>query len=162
MSLFSRRFLILVPLALVACGFAPVYGPGGSAEGLQNSIRVADPTDKLGFDLVERLEEQLGRPTAARFDLAYAIATEPVGVGVTSDGAITRYNLVGSVTYGLTDRATGASLSEGRVDSFTSYSATGSTVAGLEAEDDARTRLMRLLADQIVARLLATSGSWLK
>ena len=162
MSSFSRRFLLLVPLALAACGFAPVYGPGGSAEGLQNSIRVADPTDKLGFDLVERLEEQLGRPTAARFELTYTIETEPVGVGVTSDGAITRYNLVGSITYTLTNRVTGASLTEGRVDSFTSYSATGSTVAGLEAEDDARTRLMRLLADQIVARLLATSGSWLK
>ena len=162
MSSFSRRFLLLVPLALAACGFAPVYGPGVSAEGLQNSIRVADPTDKLGFDLVERLEEQLGRPTAARFELTYTIETEPVGVGVTSDGAITRYNLVGSITYTLTNRVTGASLTEGRVDSFTSYSATGSTVAGLEAEDDARTRLMRLLADQIVARLLATSGSWLK
>ena len=162
MSSFSRRFLLLVPLALAACGLAPVYGPGGSAEGLQNSIRVADPTDKLGFDLVERLEEQLGRPTAARFELTYTIETEPVGVGVTSDGAITRYNLVGSITYTLTNRVTGASLTEGRVDSFTSYSATGSTVAGLEAEDDARTRLMRLLADQIVARLLATSGSWLK
>ena len=161
MSSFSRRFALLVPLALAACGFAPVYGPGGSAEGLQNSIRVADPTDKPGFDLVERLEERLGRPTAARFDLSFVIATDPVGVGVTSDGAITRYNLVGSVSYDLTDRATGASLTKGRVDSFTSYSATGSTVAGLEAEDDARSRLMRLLADQIVARLLATSGGWL-
>ena len=139
-----------------------VYGPGGAAEGLQNAVRVADPADKLGFDLVERLEEQLGRPTAARFDLAYVIATDPVGVGVTTDGAITRYNLVGSVDFTLSDKATGAVLSRGSVNSFTSYSATGSTVAGLEAEDDAKSRLMRILADQIVARLLATSADWLE
>ncbi len=159
---FNRRLLILAPLALVACGFAPVYGPGGPAEGLQGAIRVADPSDKLGFDLVERLEEQLGRPAAARFDLAYVIATDPVGVGITKDGEITRYNLVGSVSYTLTDQGSGAVLAQGKVDSFTSYSATGSTVAGLEAEDDAKTRLMRLLADQIVARLLASAADWLR
>ena len=44
--------------------------------------------------------------------------------------------------------------------SFTSYSATGSTVAGLAAEEDAALRLMHILADQIVTRLLATSGQW--
>jgi LPS-assembly lipoprotein len=45
------------------------------------------------------------------------------------------------------------------VQSFTAYSATGSTVAGLAAEEDAATRLMRILADQIVARLIAASAS---
>jgi LPS-assembly lipoprotein len=43
------------------------------------------------------------------------------------------------------------------VKSFTAYSATGSTVAGLAAEEDAAYRLMRILADQIVAQLIATS-----
>jgi LPS-assembly lipoprotein len=157
---FNRRFLLLAPLVLVACGFSPVYGPGGSAEGLQNSIRLADPTDKRGFDLVERLEEQLGRPTAARFDLTYQIDTEVIGVGITTEGEITRYNLLGSVAYMVKDQTTGATLAQGKVNSFTAYSATGSTVAGLEAEDGAKTRLMRILADQIVARLLASAGVW--
>ncbi len=157
MSLYSRRLLLILPLALAACGFAPAYGPGGAAEGLQNTVRAADPADKLGFDLVERLEEQLGRPTAARYDLTYVISTDPVGVGITAQGATTRFNLVGQVQYTLTEAATGAVLLQGSVDSFTSYSATGSTVAGLEAEDAANTRLMRILADQIVARLLSAS-----
>jgi LPS-assembly lipoprotein len=43
----------------------------------------------------------------------------------------------------------------GREESFASYSATGSTVAGLAAEEDAATRLMRILGDRIVTRLLA-------
>jgi LPS-assembly lipoprotein len=161
MSWSNRRLVLLAPLALIACGFTPVYGPGGAAEGLQNAVRIADPTDKLGFDLVERLEEQLGRPAAARFDLTYQITTDPVGVGITTDGVITRYNLVGAVSFVLTDKGTGAVLVSESVNSFTSYSATGSTVAGLEAEDDARSRLMRILADQIVALLLASSGDWL-
>ena len=60
----------------------------------------------------------------------------------------------------LTNRATKARVTGGQVKSFTSYSATGSTVAGLAAQEDAARRLMRILADQITARLLATSGTW--
>ena len=151
-----------MPLALAACGFTPAYGPGGPAAGITGTIRAADPTDKNAFDLVARLDQRLGRPKADRYDLTYAITTQPVGVGITPDNAITRYNLKGAVDWTLTDRATGTRLTGGKVESFTSYSATGSTVAGLAAEEDAAARLMRILADQIVTRLIATSGDWLK
>ena len=42
----------------------------------------------------------------------------------------------------------------GRTDSFTSYSATGSTAATQAAERDARRRLMVILADRVIDRLL--------
>ena len=154
----TRRAMILAPLALAACGFTPAYGPGGSAGKLTETVWVQDPTDKNAFDLVERLEERLGRPESIRYDLAYTITTETVGVGITPDNKITRYNLKGVVDYALTDRATGAQVTGGRVQSFTAYSATGSTVAQLAAEEDASLRLMRILADQIVARLIAASA----
>jgi LPS-assembly lipoprotein len=159
MSWFNRRS-VLAMLTLGGCGFAPALGPGGAAEGLQGSIRAANPADKNAFDLVERLEERIGRPETARFDLAYVIATKAIGVGITQDNAITRYNLTGLVDWTLTERATGARVAGGRVENFTSYSATGSTVAGLAAEEDAAFRLMRILADQIVSRLIASSGDW--
>jgi LPS-assembly lipoprotein len=156
-----RTFLLLMAAMPVAgCGFAPAYGTGGPAAGLQGRIRVDDPYDKNGFDLVQRLEERLGRPEASRYALSHSITTRVIGVGVTPEGAITRYNLTGSVTWGLTDTTTGVRLTGGKVNSFTSYSATGSTVAGLAAEQDAALRLMRILADQIVTRLIATSGQW--
>ena len=155
----SRRTFFLAPLALAACGFTPAYGPGGSAGKLTETVWVQDPTDKNAFDLVERLEERLGRPEAIRYDLAYTITTESVGVGITPDNKITRYNLKGVVDYALTDRASGVQVTGGRVQSFTAYSATGSTVAQLAAEEDAGLRLMRILADQIVARLIAASAS---
>ncbi len=158
MSSFNRRFLLLAPLALAACGFTPAYAPGGGADKLLGTIWVQDPTDKNGFDLVERLEERLGRPEDIRYDLGYRITTEAVGVGITTDNQITRYNLKGVVDWTLTERATGARIAGGRVQNFTAYSATGSTVAGLAAEEDAAFRLMRILADQIVARLIAESA----
>jgi LPS-assembly lipoprotein len=120
---------------------------------------VQDPTDKNGFDLVERLEERLGRPEAVRYDLTFTITTEAVGVGITTANEISRFNLKGAVDYTLTERATGRRVAGGRVQNFTAYSATGSTVALLAAEEDAATRLMRILADQIVARLVASTAS---
>jgi LPS-assembly lipoprotein len=154
-----RRTILLAPLALAACGFTPAFAPGGAATGLLGTVWVQDPSDKNGFDLVERLEERLGRPEDIRYDLAYTITTEAVGVGITTDNRITRYNLKGAVDYTLSERATGARVTGGRVQTFTAYSATGSTVAGLAAEEDAATRLMRILADQIVARLIAAAAS---
>ncbi len=160
MSLYSRRTLLaLMAATLAGCGFAPAYGPDGAALAYQGTVRAADPADKNAFDLVERLEERLGRPMVQTYELAYTITTKPIGVGITPEGAITRYNLTGTVVWSLTERATGARVAGGTVNSFTSYSATGSTVAGLAAEEDAARRLMRILADQIVLRLIATAAS---
>lgn len=157
MSLPDRRAFLGLAL-LAGCGFTPAYGPGGAATPLTGAVRAADPTDKNAFDLVGRLEERLGRPQVARYALAYVITTKAIAVGITPDGTITRYNLSGAVEWSLTD-AGGKRLAGGTVDSFTSWSATGSTVAGAAAEDDANTRLMRILADQIVARLLAVAAT---
>ena len=156
---FNRRS-ILALFALGGCGFTPALGPSGAAAGLQGAIRADNPDSKNAFDLVERLEERIGRPETARFDLGYVITTKAIGVGITPDNAITRYNLTGQVDWTLTERSSGARVAGGRVENFTSYSATGSTVAGLAAEEDAAFRLMRILADQIVSRLIASSGDW--
>lgn len=149
--------MLLLPLALAACGFAPALGPGGAASGLQGTIRAADPTDKNAFDLVQRLEERLGRPETPLYALSYSIAVEPIGVGITPENTITRYNLTGRVDFSLTRLSDGERVATGRVHNFTSWSASGTTVAGLAAQEDAALRLMRGLADQIVTRLMAAA-----
>jgi LPS-assembly lipoprotein len=149
---------MLAPLSLAACGFSPAFAPGGAATRLLGQVRAADPTDKNGFDLVERLEERLGRSKDPVYILSYSITTQAVGVGITTENEITRFNLKGVIDFSLSDAATGVRLTGGRVQSFTAYSATGSTVAGLAAEEDAAYRLMRILADQIVTRLIAVSA----
>ena len=112
--------------------------------------------------------------TAALAGCGFAPAYAPGGAGVVLHNSIlakepsdkAAFDLVERLeerlgpAWALADLATGARLTGGRVDNFTSYSATGSTVASLAAEEDASLRLMRILADQIVARLLATSGQW--
>lgn len=165
----SRRALIAA-LLVGACGFTPVYGPGGPGQALRGQIAVAPPTDEGAYVLVRQLEDRLGLPTAPLYDLTADIQTDREGLGVTPDQETTRLQIVGIARYRLTDRATGDILSEGQERNFTSYSApvfaqnratvAGNTVSIRAAREAARDRLMVILADQIVARLLATAGDW--
>ncbi|MCW3782070.1 LPS assembly lipoprotein LptE [Defluviimonas salinarum] len=161
MSWSERRHILalLAAAALVGCGFTPAYGPNGAAVELLDRVTVDAPSDKDGFDLVERLEERLGRTRSPEFQLGYGIDTRTVEQSVAPDNAINRYQVIGSASFTLRNAETNETVSSGRVTSFTSYSAFGTPVSTEAAEADARTRLMRILADQIVTQLIATSGN---
>lgn len=154
-----RSFLSfgLAGFALAGCGFAPAYGPGGVGTALRGQISLPDPKDRDGYDFFNRLRDRLGDPTTPRFRLDYTVASEPVGAGIRPSGAITRYTLTGRARYALISAATGQTVTSGQVESFTSWSTSGSTVATLAAEADAHRRLMVILADQTVTRLLAAN-----
>jgi LPS-assembly lipoprotein len=155
-----RQFLKLAGLGLLAgCGFRPAYGPQGGGAGLLSGVRPDAPESRDDFALVRRLSERLGPASVPRYRLAYDITTEAHGQAISTTNATTRYSLSGSARYVLHDFATDAVLTTGEVRSFTSWSATGTVVATQTAEEDAHRRLMRILADQIVTRLLAQSGS---
>jgi LPS-assembly lipoprotein len=153
-----RLFLIgLAALPLAACGFTPAYGPEGGAGALRGRVAVQAPVTKSDFDFVARLETRLGRAEAAAYDLGYAVSATRQSGGITAANETTRYTLRGTATWSLTSRTTGARVAGGEVNGFTSWSATGTTVAGLAAEDDAARRLSVMLADQVMIRLLAVA-----
>ncbi|MGB7240643.1 MAG: LPS assembly lipoprotein LptE [Sulfitobacter sp.] len=157
MSLFNRRIFLILPLALAACGFEPVYGTGGTGTALQNRVLVDAPVDRNAYLATQRIEERIGRGDNAAYTLALKITSSNQGLAIDAAGTTTRYNLVGQADYVLKDTATGQVVTSGKVNNFTGYSATSSTVSALAAERDAQRRLMIILADQIVARLLATA-----
>lgn len=158
MSWCNRRTLMLAPLALAACGFTPVYGPGGAGSALDGRVLVDSPETEDGYLIRRDLEHRLGRAADEGFRLTVMPRTSVQGQAVTAAGEITRYSLVGEAAYTLTDAASGQVVTAGKVENFTGYSATGSTVETLASETDARKRLMTILADQIVVRLLALDG----
>ncbi|SFQ15694.1 LPS assembly lipoprotein LptE [Tranquillimonas alkanivorans] len=170
MSSFDRRAALLSLAALAACGFTPVYGPGGAAEGLRGTIAVDPPDDPEGYALVRQLERRLGQPVDPLYDLSADILLRQEGLGVTPDQEVTRYQLIGAVRFVLTEIASGEAVATGEVRNFTGYSApvfdpsrgsiAGNPVTVLTAERDARERLMTILADQVVAQLLATAPEW--
>jgi len=149
----TRRALLLAPLALAACGFAPAYAPGQTGTALRGRVAVDTPDTPDGYRLRARLEDRLGRAEAPAATLVLDPAVERVSAAVTPEGAITRYNLEGRAPWRL-EAPSGALLAEGVATAFTGSSATGSVVASRTAEADARERLMVLLADEVVTRLL--------
>ena len=159
MSLFNRRIILAAPFLLAACGFTPVYGTGGTGQVLQNSIEVAGPNTRDAFLLTRRLEERLGRAGDPAYKLTLDVRTQEEDLAVEEEGNIARFNLLGEADFALVDQSTGSIVTSGKVENFTSYSATGTTVATLAAERDAQRRLMTLLADMIVTRLLTTDLS---
>lgn len=146
---------LLATLSVVACGFSPAYAPGAPATLLRNTVALDTPDTVDGFRLRDRLEARLGRAETARYTLNVTLSVTRTAAGVSRTQTTTRYNLPGTATWALRDIATGSVVADGTVDAFTAYSATGTTIATQAAATDARARLMVILADQIVARLIA-------
>jgi LPS-assembly lipoprotein len=154
MSSFKRRTLLMLPLvALAACGFTPVYAPGGVGDALRGTVQVTEMDTVDGYMLVQQLEERLGRSVDPKYDLNVALSQRIEGQAITASDATTRYSILGRATYTLVERATGSVLASDKVENFVGYSATGSTVETLASERDARHRLMIILADQLTAQL---------
>lgn len=169
MSSFDRRTFLLMPLALAACGFTPVYGPGGTGAALHGRIRIDTPDSQDGYYLVRNLEERFGRAATPEYLLSFTVSTSEQGQAVTAQGDITRYSIVGTADFTLRRAADEVIVASGQVRNFAGYSATGiavetpegklnaSTVQTLAAGRDARERLMVMLADQIATQVLATA-----
>lgn len=149
---FPRRTFLLGSFALAGCGFTPVHGPGGTARDLRGRIAVAAPADEEGLALVRRLEDRLGEPANPDLMLTADIRINEESLGFLPDGELSRFSVEGKVDWAIAD-ATGAQIAFGSEQSFTSYSATSTTVATAFANRDARRRLMVILADRISADL---------
>jgi LPS-assembly lipoprotein len=128
---------------------------------LRGRFELEAPDNRNAFTLVGRLEERLGRPEGPDLRLTYDIVLESDELAISSANNIERYNIIGRIGYTVSRVGSPAVLTRGAVENFTSYSTTALTVGTLAAEEDARERLMILLADQIVAQLLATAGEWM-
>ncbi|WP_171205274.1 LPS assembly lipoprotein LptE [Ruegeria sp. HKCCA0235A] len=155
---FDRRTFLLMPLALAACGFEPVYAPGGSGSALYGRVEVSAPNTVESYLLVQNLEQQLGRSAGSGNDykLDVQVSTVTRGAAITTTNETQRYTIDGRAQYNLRSNATGQIIASGSVADFVSYSAAGSTVSTLADERDAKRRLMMILSGQIMNRLYAT------
>lgn len=174
LSKLTRRSLIAAALLpLIGCGYEPAFGPTGQSQALLNQVSVPEARDKRQFDFNAQFERRLGHASDGTYELAYSIKAVREGVAIRVGGDVFRYNLVGTVNFSLNDAATGKKLVSSKVEGFTSYSvvfvdnaanptSTSATIASVAAREDAEDRLMIILADQVVTRLVATSGTWAK
>ena len=154
-----RSFLsLLAAVPLAACGFQPAFGTNGVGASLRGRIAYRAPNTPEGFRLRTRLEDRFGRVQRGDYLLTVQLDIQEEAVAISSAQDINRFNLPGKATWTLTEPGTDAPLASGTAETFTAYSAFGTTVATREAQDDARNRLAIALADLIVTDIIAASA----
>lgn len=154
----SRRALLIGALFLGACGFTPVYGPGGAGTKLQNTIAFTAPLTEFGFRVRTTLEDRFGWSNSPTYTVEIDLNSRQTTAAIDVDGDITRFDISGTAAWVLSS-TDGAAVTRGEVQTSTSYSATGTTVATQTAERDARARLAQALADMIAADLILAAGT---
>jgi LPS-assembly lipoprotein len=152
-SITSRRVALLALLAVGACGFTPALAPGGGMLKLRNTVAVSAPDTIAGFAIRSRLIDRLGLATTPIATLSVNVEQALDVASQSQSGSTLRYNVVGAAGWQLT-AANGTVWGSGQVEGFTSYAATGSTVATQSAATDAVGRLMTILADKVVTQLM--------
>lgn len=160
MSCFDRRAtLALLAGGVAGCGFRPLYGQGGPAEGILGAVSLQEAASPEDFAYRERLRRRLDLTDGdqpATWRLTWALDFETEGVAITRQADITRYHLTGVARYAL------ASLDRehiepihGEVSVTGAYDATASAYATRAAEMTERRQISTELAELTATRLLA-------
>jgi len=159
----SYAALLLLAAAVAGpagCGFRPLYGGGSAASAQQLAkieiVRIPDRTgQRLRNLLIDRLTPE-GQPARPDFRLAVSVTESVAELAVRRDESATRANLSIQATYQLTYIGGKEELTHtGFASSINSYNRLTSDYATLAAEDDARERALRTIAEEIRLRIAA-------
>jgi len=155
-------------LALAACGFQPLYGQrsSGGAPITQEfaAIRIVPIAERTGQMLYNELRDRLnptGKPADPRYILEIELIETRQELAYRGDETATRANLHLTAHYQLrravSQSTNGAGndevVTEGDTRITTSYDILESQYATLVSIDDARARSVKVLSDDIRARL---------
>jgi LPS-assembly lipoprotein len=156
-----RTLPTLAAFALAAlaggCGFHPLYGSGPTSGVMARTLSsiYVDPISDLdvantGYDLRNSMIQSLnGNDEAAAYHLHMTLAVATQGIALEDNASITRYNDTLTVTYALTDSATGKVVKKGTETGLSAYDVVASPYATLAAQQDADRRVAQDIADRI-------------
>jgi LPS-assembly lipoprotein len=152
-----KRLVLLLALALPACGLHPLYEGGGSgavARGLAD-IEVAPIAGKSGYLMSNALRDRLPNrgSGAATYRLEIKLDDSIVGLGLTRDNTVTRERRSLRARFQLVDASTGETLLDATAGSDAGVDVVNSDYATIAAENTALENLTNIVADQIVTRV---------
>lgn len=151
------------------CGFQPLYGEGaggngaggaapgaGTAEAQFAAVQITPLPDRAGQQLHNLLRDRLnprGQPVRPRYRLDVQLREVRENLGIRVDETATRANLTVIGVFVLRESETGAELFASDARSTNSFNILTNQFATGVAENDARERGLREVADGIRARL---------
>ncbi len=158
MSLKRTLIAALLAVAVSACGFRPMYGGSGSdsVNADLSEIKINLIADRSGQQLRNFLLDRLtpkGQPKQPAYTLAIQLEEETSSIAVERSGLPTRANLRVTANYILREAGSYDQLLSGRARVFSSYNLLDADFSTLTSEQDAETRALEAIADQIQTRL---------
>lgn len=163
--MWSSRGIVIALLAVVlaGCGFRPMYAPAGDRNVLEDfaGIEIGVIEDRVGQQLRNELLDLLtprGRPSIPRYVLGVELRERITSFAVQRSGLATRSDLQLSARYSLADVATGKLVLARDTSVISSYNLLDSDYATLAAQEFARTRAVKQLAQDIRTRIALYFG----
>ncbi|HEU0045522.1 LPS assembly lipoprotein LptE [Sphingomonas sp.] len=150
-----KRAVLLLALALPACGLQPLYAGGGSgavANALAG-VEVAPIEGRGGWLVANALRDRLAAGGTPRYRLDIRLDDKITGLGVRRDDSVARERRTLRARYRLVDLATSAVLIDTTAGSDAGIDVVGSEYATIAAENTALERLSVIVADQIIGRV---------
>jgi LPS-assembly lipoprotein len=149
--------LALAPL-VGSCGFTPLYATAtaGGAPALRSINLAGIEASDAAKPFVARAfgrRFQFDETAPAVYDLFVTVRETAQPLAVQLDDSVTRYNYRMEADYTLNERASGKSVN-GRADSVASFNVVDSQYSTLYAEEAAREKAARVLAEQVERDLL--------
>ena len=156
-TLFITGFLGLC-LAATACGFQPLYSNAGVAgASALGSVKILNIRNRSGQKLRNFLLERMSQGSLNKtkiYSLQVNVNESKSNLNIRKDGSATRAILSITAGFVLIHTASGGRFN-GSVWSKSSYNALDSDFATLSAENDARNRALRSIAEEIRLRVAA-------
>lgn len=145
-----KRLLIALALVLPACGFQPVYAPGGTASLATGNISVDEIPGRSGYVLRRALQQELAAglpnldgPATLHVDLNEKLTR----LQFKPDGAASRSSYVAKAKYTL---VADKGAVQGNSESETNFAVPDAAYGDISAQTSAADRSMRQLASRIV------------
>ena len=152
--------LILGLISLTACGFQPVYKKsaetGYSSHQALQTIRISPLPDRPGQILHNLLRDRmnpLGQPRKPLYVLKATITETEKDLAVRLDNTTSRTNLTIMVKYSLVSLSSNNAVFSSIARSTNSFDKLDDPYANLVAEDTARNRVLRQVADDMALQL---------
>jgi LPS-assembly lipoprotein len=160
MSLFNNKkhlFNLLISVFLVGCSFQPAWvAKNQNAKILWQRIDFKEAKTSNEFGLNQYLASRLGKGDDAELFLKYELFTETKRSALSFDGKAYRIRIHGEVKFSLIQNGKNTILLTSSVSDSAAYSDAILAVTDEASERDAYARLMVLLGDRIVDKLLSS------
>ena len=152
-------FIILLSclfLLTTACGFSPLYNQSNSSNARAlASVKIFKIKNRSGQKLRNYLLERISpnqRAVNPKYSLRVSLAETIGQLNIRKDGSATRAKLAVTATFTLRHIKSGKNYQD-KIISTSSYNILGSDFATLGAENDARNRALRSIAEDLRLRI---------